>query len=76
VVEEFLYALNDMDQRQILTVFCFYPSQAGSSSARQTMNVQPPRLRIMSLTSTLDMSWFIDSEWGAEAGNMLVAGKT
>ena len=28
----------------------------------------------MSLTSTLDMSWFIESEWAAEAGNMLVAG--
>jgi hypothetical protein len=22
------------------------------------------------------MSWFIENEWGAEAGNMLIAGKT
>jgi hypothetical protein len=76
LVEEFLCALNDMDQRQILTVFCFHPSQAEISSTSRVASIQPPRPRILSLTTTLDMSWFIENEWGAEAGNMLVAGKT
>jgi hypothetical protein len=76
LVEEFLCALNDIDQRQILTVFCFHPSQAEISSTSRVASIQPPRPRILSLTTTLDMSWFIENEWGAEAGNMLVAGKT
>lgn len=75
MVEEFLYALNDIDQRQILTVFCFYPSQPGDSTTQPVTSNRPQRPRMMSLTSRLDMSWFIKREWGAEAGNMLVAGK-
>jgi hypothetical protein len=62
LVEEFLYALNDMDQRQILTVFCFQPSQGENSSTSRVTMARPPRPRILSLTTMLDMAWFIESE--------------
>jgi hypothetical protein len=74
--EEFLCALDDMDSRQILTVFLFYPNDVeGSSEGRET-KFQPPRERMFSVSGKLDMTWLIENEWGAEAGNMLLAGKS
>jgi hypothetical protein len=76
MVEEYLFALNDMDQeRKILTVFCYHPSQSGSYSTRRVATNGPSRPRIMSLPDPLDMPWFMEKEWDAEAGNMLVSGK-
>lgn len=73
--EEFLCGLDDMDSRQILTIFLFYPNDLeGSSEGRET-TFQAPRKRMLSVAGKLDMSWFIESEWGAEAGNMLLSGK-
>jgi hypothetical protein len=67
MIEEYLFALNDMDQeRKILTVFCYYPEPVTDGLSRP---------RIMSLSDKLNMPWFIDKEWDAEAGNMLVSGK-
>jgi hypothetical protein len=67
MVEEYLFALNGMDQeRKILTIFCYHPKVVKNG---------PSRPRIMSMSDPLDMPWFIDEEWNAEAGNMLVSGK-
>jgi hypothetical protein len=64
-----------MDSRQILTIFLFYPNDLeGSSEGRET-TFQAPRKRMLSVAGKLDMSWFIESEWGAEAGNMLLSGE-
>ncbi|KAF2849416.1 hypothetical protein T440DRAFT_508606 [Plenodomus tracheiphilus IPT5] len=71
--EDFLCALDDMDSRQILTVFLFYPDHIEGSSEGRATKFQAPRKRMLSLSGKLDMSWFIESEWGAEAGNMLLA---
>lgn len=73
---EFLGALEDLDSRQILTVFLFYPSDTEGSSEGRKSNFRPPRRRMLSLSGNLDMSWLIESEWGAEAGNMLVTGSS
>jgi hypothetical protein len=68
MIEEYLFALNDMDQeRKILTVFCYYPEPVTDG---------PSRPRIIPLSDELNMPWIIDKEWDAEAGNMLVSGKT
>lgn len=68
-------ALVDQDSREILTIFLFYPDDLeGSSEGRET-KFQAPRKRILSVAGKLDMPWFIDREWGAEAGNMLLSGE-
>jgi hypothetical protein len=73
--EEFLCALDDIDSRQILTVLLFYPSDIeGATEGRET-KFSPPRKRMLTLPGTLDMAWLVEREWGAEAGNMLIAGQ-
>ena len=76
VIEEYLFSLHDMDQeRKILTIFCYLPDRSASPSTRKAVTDGPQGPRIMSLVDKLDMTWFLDKEWGAEAGNMLVSGK-
>jgi predicted ferric reductase len=73
--EEFLCALDDLDPRHILTIFLVYPSKVEGSSEGRVTSFQLPGARMLPLHGTLDMTWLIESEWGAEAGNMLVSGK-
>jgi predicted ferric reductase len=73
--EEFLCALDDMDSRQILTIFLFYPSDTEGAAEGYRTIFTSPRKRILAVPDVLDMTWLIESEWGAEAGNMLVTGK-
>lgn len=72
--EEFLFALHDMDHRKILTVFLVYPSESEGTSQERVFSIKQPRKRIYPLTGKLDMDWWIEKEWSAEAGNMLVTG--
>ena len=72
--EEFLSALDDLDHRQILTIFVFYPSEA-EETLEDSITKRTSRRRLLPMSSDLDMGWFIDQEWGAEAGNMLLSGK-
>lgn len=71
--EEFLSALDDLDHREILTIFVFYPSEV-EEVIEEDMAKKSPRRRMLPMSSNLDMKWFIDQEWGAEAGNMLLSG--
>ncbi|KAF1840098.1 uncharacterized protein K460DRAFT_296976 [Cucurbitaria berberidis CBS 394.84] len=70
--EEFLCALVDMDDRQILTIFCYYPNQTDGSAEGHVSSFETPRKRIIPRDDTLSMAWLIEHEWCAEAGNMLV----
>jgi hypothetical protein len=73
--KEFLCALDSIDSRQILTIFLFYPDDIEGSSEGRKTKFNPPKKRMLALPDTLDMTWLIEREWGAEAGNMLVAGQ-
>ena len=72
--EEFLVALHDMDKRKILLIYVVFPDESEGSSKSSFTTMDQPRKRIYPLISRLDMDEWIDQEWRAEAGNMLVAG--
>ncbi|KAF2650671.1 hypothetical protein K491DRAFT_720533 [Lophiostoma macrostomum CBS 122681] len=72
--EEFLLALHDMDHRQILTIFLLFPNESEGSSQGRDFSIKQQRKRMYPLTCELDMDWWIEQEWCAEAGNMLVTG--
>jgi hypothetical protein len=72
--EEFLSALDDLDHREILTIFIFYPSEV-EETVEEGMSKSTSRRRMLPMSSNLDIGWFIDREWGAEAGNMLLSGE-
>jgi hypothetical protein len=74
--QEFLCALDEIDTRQILTIILFYPSKTDGSSEGRKTRFKPPKQRMLSVPGTLDVEWLIEKEWGAEAGNMLVAGQS
>lgn len=63
-----------MDHRKILTVFLVYPSESEGTSQERVFSIKQPRERIYPLTGKLDMDWWVEKEWSAEAGNMLVTG--
>lgn len=73
--EEFLLALHEMDQRQILTIFLSYPSESEGSSEQRVDSFVQPQGRMYSLPSEFDLDYCINEEWGAEAGNMLITGR-
>jgi hypothetical protein len=68
--------LEKIDYRRILTIYLFVPTSSqwdlGNAPIMQT---QEDRRRITS-GDTLHMGTFIDAEWNAEAGNMLVLSKS
>jgi hypothetical protein len=74
--EEFLCALDDIDSRHILTIFLYYPNDVEGSLEGSRTRFKAPRKRMLCLNDTLDVSWLLEKEWGAEAGNMLIMGKS
>jgi hypothetical protein len=72
--EEFLCALDDLDHRHIMTVFFYYPNDAVDLPSNQNTPLAATRHRMLPVSNTLDIGWFIEQEWGAEAGNMLLSG--
>jgi hypothetical protein len=54
--EEFLCALDDMDSRQILTMFLFYPSDIEGAAKGYRTVFTSPRKRILAMPNTLDMT--------------------
>jgi hypothetical protein len=72
--EEFLNALNDLDHRNILTIYLLYPNESEGSAQGPISHNQESKTRMFPIFGPLDMAMFVQGEWGAEAGNMLVTG--
>ncbi|KAF1359464.1 hypothetical protein EJ07DRAFT_155908 [Lizonia empirigonia] len=58
--EEFLYALDDTDSRQILTVFLFHPNDTEGAAEGHRTIFTSPRKRILAVPDVLDMTWLIE----------------
>jgi hypothetical protein len=69
-----LFALDDLDTRHILNIHLLFPSKSVGSSRSHTLSIQQTRSKIHSHEGELNMDDWIEAEWRAEAGNMLVRG--
>lgn len=73
-VKEFLHALNHLDHRQILTIYLLCPNETDGAAEGGFHDSKITEARMFPIFGSLDMAMFIEGEWGAEAGNMLVTG--
>ncbi|KAF2633016.1 hypothetical protein BU25DRAFT_87617 [Macroventuria anomochaeta] len=71
--KEFLCELHDMDRREILLIYLYYPNEAEGSSEGPIPRLEVPRRRMTSTSGEVDLLWLLKEEWRAEAGNMLVS---
>jgi hypothetical protein len=73
----FLFELMERDrERRIFTVFLYRPFHGKNAS---TPTFTQPYLRfqrIYSIPSAIDIGWFVQEEWAAEAGTMAVSRKS
>ncbi|KAJ5035240.1 hypothetical protein J3E72DRAFT_176970 [Bipolaris maydis] len=72
--KEYLHALNHLDHRQILTIYLLCPNETEAVAEGGFNDSKITEARMFPISSSLDMAMFIEGEWGAEAGNMLVTG--
>ena len=72
--KEFLDTLNSLDHRKILTIFLLCPNEMEGAAEGRFHDSRITGPRIFPIFGPLDMAMFIEGEWGAEAGNMLVTG--
>jgi hypothetical protein len=73
--KEYLNALNDLDHRNILTIYLLYPDETEGTAEGAVNDLKATKSRMFPISGSLDMSMFIEGEWSAEAGNMLVTGE-
>lgn len=75
---EFLQGLVDMDtsRRRIFTVHIYARAQHDvEATARTVSRADPERPRLLRVDGPLDVTWFLNQEWAAEAGNMVLSGE-
>lgn len=66
--------LKDIDDRGIVVVYLFVPGE--DADASEVTNAISGMDNVYSHTSTLDFAQLLEQEWEAEAGSMLVSGKS
>ena len=72
--KEYLDTLNSIDSRRILTIYLLYPNETEGTAEGEFPSSRIPEARMYPISGSLDMAMFIEGEWSAEAGNMLVTG--
>ncbi|EUC40669.1 hypothetical protein COCMIDRAFT_41036 [Bipolaris oryzae ATCC 44560] len=70
--KEYLDTLNGLDPRKILTIYLLYPNESEGTAEGEFPSSRVPEARMYPISGSLDMAMFIEGEWSAEAGNMLV----
>ncbi|KAK5003884.1 hypothetical protein LTR28_009624 [Elasticomyces elasticus] len=72
--KDFLRQLLDMDHRSILTIILYLPQNAVSHS-REMESSESNNQRMFRFDYDLDLTWTIEKEWKADAGNMALSGR-
>jgi hypothetical protein len=73
----FLFGLMERDrERRIFTVFLYRPFHGKNTSTPTFTRPYDNFQRIYSIPSALDIGWFVQEEWAAEAGTMAVSRKS
>lgn len=72
---EFLHKLLELDRRLIFTLVLYVPDVTQGSAAISQVAKGLVQDRLLRTDQPLNLSWYIESEWSAEAGNMAISSR-